>query len=279
MIQAVRMENSNIIEITQVKKSYKKKKNLVAQITETTERHAADPLRDKERINTLLLELLCNGDICKATTLIFGFNTGYRAGDIFSLRVKDLFDGESPKQYISMVEDKTEKVRKVWLNEAIRKMLTFTRKTKNLSSEDYMFIGDGNKRTYVKEHLYNLDGSYKDTVTTFEKFDENGNERIRAAMCVGSFTKFLKCKAEMLNIEEHLSSHAMRKTYAYFLAQNWEENSFIQAVCQDFGHSSSRVTIEHYMQVDPLLLKEKQLSLNIGLEVIEEFVKDYEERR
>lgn len=51
-------------------------------------------------------------------------------------------------------EDKTDKFRTVWLNDTVKKMLKYTIQEKKLKMDNYIFRGDGNKRSYIDHFVY-----------------------------------------------------------------------------------------------------------------------------
>ena len=242
-----------------------------------------------------------------------GCKTGYRAGDNLSFRVQDRMQDGKIKIYVTVRSDKTNKLRTVWLNEAVRSMLEYTIKTKGLKPSNYIFRGDGNRKgdidhfVYVEGYDYNDEGERTGVITTLEPYDEYGEVRevydvvtVKlskgrvptgeskynpdgtlkeiAPMLVGSVTRFLKQEvATELGIIGKFSSHTMRQTYSFFMASGWQDDRFAQAICSDFGHSSEKITLEHYMGISPQELREHQLGLNLGLEVVQNLKKNFVE--
>jgi integrase len=267
------IEISRNIEMTEPKPKRKSRRNLYARTTDkVSQGHSADSIKSKEMINDFVLDILLKGDIYKANLFVFNCNTGFRNGDTLSFRVKDLTNPDGTvKDYITLTEDKTDKLRTVWLNDTVKKMLAFTIKTKGLTSENYVFRGDGNKKSWV-EKLVVENGELIECKTTFDKYDEQGNEREIAPMLVGSVTRWLKGVCNQVGIEGKYSSHTFRQTYSYFISQGWTDNRYAMAACQDFGHSSLNITLAHYMGVSPQELKEHQLALNLGKEAVEMYI-------
>lgn len=93
-----------------------------------------------------------------------------RCGDALAFRVCDFYDKNGNFAEVSYIsEDKTDKVRPVYVNKAIRTVIELVIREKNLTEENYVFATDGNIRSYLLDFKYNADGNIEDAVTTFEK--------------------------------------------------------------------------------------------------------------
>lgn len=239
--------------------------------------HKADAFMHKSDIDEILYDLFSRKQFVKATLLIFGFNTGYRCGDILSFRVCDLIqDGRCVSQ-LNIEEQKTGKVRTVYLNKTVKLAIEFLVAKMNLSESNYLFCSEGNRRSYLDEFVYNEYNEVIDIKTTGEKYLPNGEERERTPMMIGSVSRWLKNTTANLNIQGHYSSHCMRKTFAEHLSRDWNDNRNVNAACVALAHSSIRTTIDHYMGIDPVKLKQTWNNLNLGLEVLELFVDEEKE--
>lgn len=231
--------------------------------------HSADPFMNVEDINRIVEIALKRKAYGKAALFVFGINTGYRCGDALAFRVCDFYDKQgnfADVFYIS--EDKTGKVRPVYINKAVKMAIELAIRKKDLSDENYVFRTDGNKRSYLKDFIYNAEGGVEDIITCGERRDNNGNEREIAPMRVSSVTRWLKSTSKELGIYGHYSSHAMRKTFAEHICRNFEDNRYVLAASAALAHSSLKTTMEYYMSVDPIKLREKWLNLNLGLEAL-----------
>lgn len=236
--------------------------------------HSADPFMNVEDINRIVEYALNRKAYGKAALFVFGINTGYRCGDALGFRVCDFYDKQgifADILYIS--EDKTGKVRPVYINKAVKTAIELAIKEKNLSDNNYVFRTDGNKRSYLLDFKRNSNGDIEDAVTTFERYDENGNEREVAPYSISAIIRWLKSTAKELGIYGHYSSHAMRKTFIEHISRNFEDNRNPLIASVSVAHSSVKTTVEYYMSVDPIRLREKWLGLNLGLEAIEDYIK------
>ena len=239
--------------------------------------HRADAFMYENDINAVIRQCFEDDAIHKVCMFIFGINTGYRCGDILSFKVKDVTSKNGnilDVKYIA--EQKTGEARPVYFNKAVKTALRCLIDIKGLTSENYLFRGDGNRKAYFDEFIYNEYGEIADVITTGEKYDDNGIEREIAPMRVDSVGRWLKTVTKKLNIMGHHSSHAMRKTFIEFISRNWNDNRNAMVACVAVAHADVDTTIKHYMTVNPVRLRQKWLDLNLGLEEFEKQWKRYE---
>ena len=234
--------------------------------------HSADPFVRVEDINRIVEYGLKNKAYGKVALFVFGINTGYRCGDALAFRVCDFYDKNGNfADVFNISEDKTGKVRSVYINKAVKTAVELAIKKKGLTEENYVFRTDGNKRTYLKEFKYDGAGNIMDVITSPNKYDADGNLREVAPFTMSNIIKWLKKTSAELGIYGHYSSHAMRKTFAEHISRNFEDNKNVLAASVALAHSSVKTTLEYYMSVDPNRLREKWLELNLGLEALERF--------
>lgn len=193
-----------------------------------------------------------------AVLFIFGVNTGFRCGDIVSLRVQNCFDNINgklvAKDFITLQEEKTEHIRKkkprtVFLNDIVKKSITWLAEHKNLRWDynDFMFFADKPQNQYKWKH------------------DPN----IICPMEVESVRKFIVKATKDLGIFGHFGSHSMRSTYAYHmgLRKGSDISQYhidLSTACAALGHSDSRITQQHYLNETLEELRNKNLSFNLG---------------
>jgi integrase len=262
---------ANIIDMSGRKSrrkiSQRSQRQVVVTEVEVPTNHSADAFMCENDINAVIRQCFKERAYHKMVMLIFGINTGYRCGDILSFKVKDVTDENGnilDVKYIA--EQKTGKARPVYFNRAVKTALRFLIDLKSLKAEDYLFCGDGNRKAYFSEFIYDECGGIIDVKTTGEKYDENEKERELAPMTVQSVGRWLKTITQKLGIMGHYSSHAMRKTFCEFISRNWNDNRNAMVACVAVAHADVDTTINHYMTVNPVKLRQKWLDLNIGLE-------------
>lgn len=92
-----------------------------------------------EDVTKLLMYFVNKGRYDIVTALVFGFNTGYRAGDLLALTYDDVIQDGSVVSALRIVEQKTGKTRTVYLNETVQKSLYFLHKCIGTDIEEYIF--------------------------------------------------------------------------------------------------------------------------------------------
>lgn len=270
------------IKIAPTPKAKRPRRNLVARVSVRSEDHSADAFMERADINNLIRSLLVNSKssskrrFTKACAFIFTINTGYRAGDGLSLRVKDVLDGNGEiVDELCLSEDKTDKSRVVYFNKAVKIAIRFLIDVNHLTSENYLFVGEGNRTSYLDHIEYDENGNIEKIVSTGEKIKPDGTIREACPYWVGSLSRIIIQEAKKLNIEGHYSSHCMRKTFAEFISRNWIDERNPMIASKALNHAEVRTTVEYYMRVDPRKLKNQWLNLNLGLEALETFINAY----
>lgn len=263
---------ANIIDISYRKASRRKisHRQIIVTNVEAPTNHSADALMFENDINAVVRQCFEDNAIHKVCMFIFGINTGYRCGDILSFKVKDVTDEKGNVLDVKYIaEQKTGKARPVYFNKAVKTALRFLIDLESLKAEDYLFRGDGNRKAYFSEFVYDEYGEISDVKTTGEKYDENGKERELAPMTVASVGRWLKTIAQKLSIMGHYSSHAMRKTFCEFISRGWEDDRNPAVASAAVAHADVSTTLKYYMTINPVKLRQKWLDLNLGLEEFE----------
>lgn len=228
--------------------------------------HAADAFKSEDDINRIVQYSLNTKQYGKVALFIFGINTGYHCGDMLAFRVKDFYVNKKFRDILYIQENMTEKSRPVYINRTVQTVIEFVIRQKELNENNYVFRGDGNKKAYIVDYLYNSEGKIEDVLTTGKKYDENGNEREVAPMTVGYITKWLKKTSSELGIVGHFSSNAMRKTFAEFISRDCEYDPELTTINAHFYNYDSQCFIEE-------LVRRRWLNLNLGLEPLEQYIK------
>ncbi len=248
----------------------------VVNVVEAPTKHSADAIVKEEDINKIVEYGLSKKAFSKVALFIFGINTGYRCGDSLSFRVKDFYkENGSFRDVIYISEDKTGKARPVYFNKAVKTAIKFVIEKKNLTADNYVFRTDGNKRTYLVEFKRDDAGDIVKVYTSPCPYNSDGSLREIAPFDISTIIDWLKKTTKELGIYGHYSSHAMRQTFSEHIARNFEDNKNVLAASVALAHSSVKTTIEHYMRVDPNRLREKWLSLNLGLAPLEDYIKKH----
>lgn len=132
-----------------------------------------------------------------------GINTGLRISDILKLKVKNVKD----KDYITIIETKTKKYRKIKLSKILKQMIREYIKLKNL--EDYLFKS--------------------------RKGINNPISRIQAY-------RIIKFACKKANINQNFGTHTLRKTFGYHFYKKTKDIVLLQNI---LNHSSQSVTLRY----------------------------------
>lgn len=263
------------IQITKQPKRKKGHRNAITKHTASRQKSASWFRPDD--LNVILEDLFQSKKYFKANIIIFACNSGYRYGDIMTLRVKDLTDNNGKiVDYLTLQEDKTDKWRTAWLCDTVKKMLSFIIKYYGLDPEDYIFQSGERKRKYIEDIFLNEDGE-EEIIYINEKYDWNGRLLRIAPMELNSVTTFLKNITAKHGIEGKYSTHSFRQTHSVYISciQKGSEDVIrdLRIACQSLGHSDLRITEQHYSGCDSRLVKEQMLKMEVGKEVVDKYVK------
>lgn len=172
----------------------------------------ADPIKNRDRILDVQDYLRYRNER-DYVMFVLGISTGYRAGDLVNLRVRDikqaLRDG-----YFSILEGKKAN------SKNIRKENRKPRRVKIVSKLERIL------KNYIKD---------KKDYEFILKSRKGSNEHISVA----HVSRILKEAAECFGLD-NITAHSMRKTYAYFIYQ--ESDKDIVVVKEMLGHSSIEET-------------------------------------
>lgn len=162
--------------------------------------NCVEPIRSKKKIKDVLGYLKREN---KRDYILFfiGIHTGLRISDILRLRVRDV-RGHS---HISIIEKKTKKSKKFYINKELRGELNKYCKGK----ENYMYL------------ITSREGS------------NNPITRIRAYQILIEL-------GELFDI--HISCHTLRKTFGYW---HYQSHKDIVKLMEIFNHSDQRVTLRY----------------------------------
>ncbi|MFZ0033393.1 MAG: tyrosine-type recombinase/integrase [Sedimentisphaerales bacterium] len=156
-----------------------------------------------------------------------GINMGLRGSDLLSLRFKDILtpDGHI-KTALKVVEQKTDKCRRITIGDNVRKAL-----------ED--LCHNSNENTLPNNYIF---PSRKGGKMSIQRLHQLVNEWAKAA-----------------NIEGHFGSHSLRKTYGHF---QYKQGVDIALLMEIFGHSSQAITLR-YIGIEQDDIDEANLRLNL----------------
>jgi site-specific recombinase XerD len=155
------------------------------------------------------------------------------------LRFSHLINNESVfKEKFSLQEEKTDKSRSITINEAVIEAVTlYLENTPNIKLDDYLFKSQSNR-------------------------GKNSNIPLHP----NSVDRILKKLAENLGLENKMSTHSMRKTFAYHqMVMSGNDPRKLLLLQKMFGHSTAAYTLQ-YIGITGEEIDEAYRNLNLGSE-------------
>jgi integrase len=180
-------------------------------------------LKDIQRIKQYLL-----GKENKRDYLMFvlGINVGLRASDLLALKIADVSDSSK----VTVIEQKTKKVKKFTLNRAAKEAIElYISSLGSYTPEDYLFPS------------------------------QKGGH-----LTVSSAHRIIKAFMRELGIRGNYGTHSLRKTFGYHLYTNniTSDAGFLNTLQKIYNHSSSLVTLR-YIGITSEVISDAYKSLNL----------------
>lgn len=204
--------------------------------------HKSDPIKNINDIYRISKFLIDSGRYRDNMLFIVGINFGLRVSDLIQLRFTDLFNEDlSFKTTFPILEIKTRNTRKVkknryiTINDAVMDAVILYLQHCPASLSDFLFRSESNR-------------------------GKNSNKPITRK----SVDRILKDIADELHIECHVSTHTLRKTFAYhqMLMANNDPRKLL-LLQKIFGHSSVAQTLD-YIGITGEEIEEAYKELNLG---------------
>lgn len=212
---------------------------------ELAEDRTSEPIKDLEDVRRVSSYLVDNQRWRDNMLFICGINFGLRISDLLRLRFKNLINQNGTfKESFPILEKKTRNTRKVranrvvTINDAVKHAVTlYLEHKQGTSLDDYMFKCEGNR------------GGHKNVPMTSQ-----------------SVNRILKGIAADLGLENKMSTHSMRKTFAYhqMLMSNNDPRKLL-LIQKMFGHSTMMQTLT-YIGITQEEMAEAYRSLNLGID-------------
>lgn len=205
----------------------------------TKKKHAAEPIKSLEDIQYISQYLIDRRRYRDNLLFVAGINLGLRCGDLLELKVGHLLtpDGLGYKEKVVIREQKTQKIREAWLNDAVYDAADlYFSSLPAVDLNDYLFKGAGNR-----------------------------SKSLDKPMTVSSVERLLKqIVNEECGIQVRASTHMLRKTFSYHILMNAPDRTraveFLQKI---LGHSSPAVTLA-YAGITDMEIKDSYQRLNLG---------------
>jgi len=161
-------------------------------------KHIAEPIKNRKDV-ARIEKYLKEHNIRDYVIWVLGLNSGLRVSDIVGLNVSDVVG----QTHISIVEKKTQKKKKFYINNKLKKVLRPFVKGRKLNEP--LFLGKQGKR---------LDRS--------------------------QVHRFIVKTCKTLGINAKVSTHTMRRTFGYHHYQQYKDAVILQKI---FNHSSQKITL------------------------------------
>ena len=190
----------------------------------------ADPIRDTADIEKVQEYFLDNGNFRNYMLVTLGIHFALRAGDLLSLRLKDVYEkGGKVKNSFFIHEEKTTKRRRVDINSLGKEILAYY-------WEEY--AGHNMEEPLFPSRNYDKETGLKKPIT------------------IQRLNQILAEAQKTIGIEDHMSSHCLRKTHAYQIMKKAEnKQEALYAMQHELNHSDAKITMI-YCGIEDDIVKE-----------------------
>lgn len=211
--------------------------------------HTSEPIKSMDDILKVSGYLLDNKRYRDNMLFIVGINFGLRVSDLRQLRFAHLInDNMTFKSSFPVFEQKTRNTRKhkrnryITINAAVRQaVITYLENTPGVCLSDYMFRSEANNK-----------GTKADRSNTNQPIHRNSIDRI------------LKGLAKDLSLNIQMSTHTLRKTFAYHqMVMSNNDPRKLLLLQKMMGHSTAAQTLD-YIGITGEEIEEAYSKLNLG---------------
>ena len=187
-----------------------------------------EPIRDRAKIEEIKTLLKEEGNIRDLLFFVAGINFALRAGDLLELKVRDLFFDGKIREYFDIVDGKTKKKNRIFITEGVEKVLK-----EYIIKYPYVAINPDNYLFFTKNWKWKFTVKWAGLI--------------------------IKRLAARVWIIDEISSHSLRKTWAYHARKNDTSLSIIQ---KKLNHSNPQTT-ERYLWITTEEVWKVCLDLNL----------------
>lgn len=245
------------IDVKNLKQNSRKlKAGLIAPSTEDIDEelaaeHTSEPIKDIEDINRITQYLIEQERWRDNMLFIVGINLGLRVSDLLRLRFSHMInDNFTFKDRFPLLEKKTRNTRKVkknrylTINNAVVEAVTlYLEHTPGVKLSDYMFRSES------------TGGNYK---------EDNQENKESRPLSRSSVDRILKGIAKDLDLNCKVSTHTLRKTFAYHqMVMSGNSSRKLLVLQKMFGHSSAAQTLD-YIGITRDEIEDAYRNLNLG---------------
>lgn len=167
-----------------------------------------EPIRKIKDINKIKQYLYGKKNKRDFCIFVVGINVGLRAGDLLSLKISDVTDGQTIFDEVTIKEQKTDKMRSFTLNSSAKEAIKL----------------------------------YLDTVPSLDLNDYLFSSRKGGHLGVRPLHHIIKSTLRDLGIKGNYGTHSLRKTMAF---HRYTNNVPIETLQKLLNHSSSAITLRY----------------------------------
>lgn len=181
---------------------------------------AADPIRSLADLHAMQQYFLQRNKRRDYTMLTIGVLFGLRAGDLLSLRIYHVLEPDGRfKSHCDLIESKTRKFNNPAITPQAQEILA----------------------AYINECRPGC--AYDDPLFVSRKRDTDDSPR---PITISQLNRILKAAAKACGVQGHISSHSLRKTFAYHMIKsNPDSDAAKFAVQQMLNHSEFKTTLSY----------------------------------
>ena len=200
---------------------------------------SVEPIRDIKIIKNMRA-ILKSQSTRNELLFILGINIGLRISDILKLKVNDIIrsNGKTPRDYVIITEMKTNKTKKGYIGDTVKKVVeNYMKEIKNSEPNTYLFLSrKGVNIAITRQQAYRIINNAAESLGLVER---NNNGSI---------------------ISGEIGTHTLRKTFGYHSFQN---GTSLELLMDLFNHSSKTQTLK-YIGITEEQKKEVYLKSNLG---------------
>ena len=200
---------------------------------------SVEPIRDIKIIKNMRA-ILKSQSTRNELLFILGINIGLRISDILKLKVNDIIrsNGKTPRDYVIITEMKTNKTKKFYIGDTVKKVVeNYMKEIKNSEPNTYLFLSrKGVNIAITRQQAYRIINNAAESLGLVER---NNNGSI---------------------ISGEIGTHTLRKTFGYHSFQN---GTSLELLMDLFNHSSKTQTLR-YIGITEDQKKEVYLKSNLG---------------
>ena len=247
-INDIRSGNDSTIDIKAVTASRALRAGMIAPAGEEVKceiagEHTSEPIKSLADIQAISDWFISHGRYRDNMLFIVGINFGLRVSDLLQLRFSNLIDDKCCfKTTFPILEKKTKNTRKVrrnryiTINDAVIDAVTlYLEHTEGVKLSDYMFRGESNRCGHENKPMH-----------------RNSVDRI------------LKEVGDELGLGIHMSTHTLRKCFAYHqMVMSNNDPRKLLLLQKMFGHSTAAQTLD-YIGITSEEIADAYLALNLG---------------